>query len=74
MSRGLRRPPRPDPVSRHGLDVAELVRHGVQSLRRDVPAEQWILVALLASSVVEDSLLEGGEFRREARMIHIEIL
>jgi hypothetical protein len=74
MSRGLRRLAGAEPMSRHGLDVAELVRHRVQSLRRYVSAEQRKLVALLVSDVVEDSLVEGCEFRREARMIHTEIL
>lgn len=67
-------PQGPAPMSRHCLDVAKLVGHRVQSLRRDVPAEQRELVALLVRRVVEDSLVEGGEFRREARMIHAETL
>jgi hypothetical protein len=46
----------------------------MQSLGRHVSAEQRKLVALLVSSVVEDSLVECGEFRREARMIHTEFL
>ena len=62
------------PMSRHGLDVAKLVRHRVQSLRRNASAEQRKLVAFLVRGVVEDSLVEGGEFRREARMIHSETL
>jgi len=73
MSRGLRRLASLDP-SRHRLDVAKLVGHRVQSLRRNVSAEQRKLVALLVRNVVEDSLVEGGESCREGRMIHTEVL
>ena len=63
-----------DPVSRHGLDVAKLVRHRVQSLRRNIPAEQRKLDTLLVRAMVEDNLAECGEFRHEPRMIHAEIV
>jgi hypothetical protein len=46
----------------------------VQSLRRNVQAEQGKLVALFVRDVLQNSLVECGEFRDEGRLIQTEAL